>query len=506
MANGPRQYDVCIIGGGIVGTYVGRLLAGHGSRVVILERGPRDLSRLGPPTPRVECVQRMHLGVTNARNQVLGGNTHFWGGGLMRSDSRTVEGALGFRESEIEGRCEDLSTHFDEAERALGLRHALLRVPLDPLVDGLGRCDVAEIAVLPGRARNVAASALDVIRSTSGCDVFCDVSNMKIAPPSPSGRVEEVTFASLGTAYRVEAGVFVISAGAADSNLLVASHRAQLGQRDNVNVGTSLHDHFSVPLFRMRVDSDGAFANAIAPTFEDGVIVGRHFEMDSGAGWGSRGFLHFQFYFDDVSPYRDIKSVLALRQQRAGGRKVVPAIARMLPQLRTLWKIGYSRFVKHRLYLAPAIPVVATLDFETYPSMDNRFLTSIEERPALRWDVHEEDVVTFVGLANRCGHLVSDFCKRFGAGAEPVADWSTPSAAESYLRMTATDTYHLGGGLAVGRGDRDDVVDLNLKLTGTQNVYVLSSAVFRRPGVANPALTLLALANRFARQRSQSPC
>jgi choline dehydrogenase-like flavoprotein len=499
MASHRREYDVCIIGGGIVGTHVGRLLASRGRRVAILERGPRDLSGLRPPTPRVECVQRVHGGVTNARNQVLGGNAHFWGGGLMRSDSSTVEGALGFPESEHRGRGEDLSADFDEAERALGLRHTLLRGPLGRTVDGLDRCDVAEIAVLPGRARNVAAAALDAIRASSGCDVYCDASGLKISTPTSAARVDEVTFDSLGVAHRVAGGVFVISAGAADSNLLVASQLVPLGQGGSTNIGVSLHDHFSVPLFRMRPDPDGSFSSAIAPTFEDGVIVGRHFEMDSGSGWGARGFLHFQFYFDEVSPYREIKSVLALRQQRAGPRAILPAVARMLPQVGRLSKIGYSRFVKHRLHLSPAVPVVATLDFETYPSAKNRFSGSADARPALHWDVREEDVVTFIGLAERCRRLVSDFCKRFGAAAEPLADWSAPAAAEGYLRSAATDAYHLGGGLAVGH-DRDGVVDLNLRLRGTDNIYVISSAVFKRPGVANPTLTLLALANRFARQ------
>ena len=57
--------------------------------------------------------------------------------------------------------------------------------------------------------------------------------------------------------------------------------------------------------------------------------------------------------------------------------------------------------------------------------------------------------------------------------------------------------YHLGGGVAVGR-----LLDSDLRLHGTENVFVISSAIMQKAGIANPVLTLLALAHRFAQNQT----
>ena len=81
--------------------------------------------------------------------------------------------------------------------------------------------------------------------------------------------------------------------------------------------------------------------------------------------------------------------------------------------------------------------------------------------------------------------LVAELARKYGLGVEGLSDFSSPSSATDYLHAAATDTFHLGGGLAA---DVDDMgaVDQNLRLVGTDNVYVVSTAVLRRSGVVNP--------------------
>ena len=54
------------------------------------------------------------------------------------------------------------------------------------------------------------------------------------------------------------------------------------------------------------------------------------------------------------------------------------------------------------------------------------------------------------------------------------------------------------GGTPMGRGQGDGVVDRNLKIFGTSNVYVVGSSTFPSSGHANPTLTIVQMSLRLA--------
>ena len=57
---------------------------------------------------------------------------------------------------------------------------------------------------------------------------------------------------------------------------------------------------------------------------------------------------------------------------------------------------------------------------------------------------------------------------------------------------------HHMGGTPMGRGQGDGVVDRNLKIFGTSNVYVVGSSTFPSSGHANPTLTIVQMSLRLA--------
>lgn len=58
--------------------------------------------------------------------------------------------------------------------------------------------------------------------------------------------------------------------------------------------------------------------------------------------------------------------------------------------------------------------------------------------------------------------------------------------------------YHHIGGTRMGTSKLDSVVDSNLKVHGTKNLYVCGSSVFTKGGHANPTLTIVQLSLRLA--------
>ena len=66
------------------------------------------------------------------------------------------------------------------------------------------------------------------------------------------------------------------------------------------------------------------------------------------------------------------------------------------------------------------------------------------------------------------------------------------------VRLMNPDGAHATSTCRMSVSDADGVVDRNLRVHGTDNLYVCSNAVFPNVAAANPTLTLTALAVRLA--------
>jgi choline dehydrogenase-like flavoprotein len=70
------------------------------------------------------------------------------------------------------------------------------------------------------------------------------------------------------------------------------------------------------------------------------------------------------------------------------------------------------------------------------------------------------------------------------------------AGAQDVLKI---DRYaHLVGGCRMGFTPEDSVVDSSHRVWGTRNLFVCDGSVFPTQGAANPALVVMAVADRFA--------
>ncbi len=302
-----------IVGGGIVGTFLADHLTRRGATVALIERGSTAFSTRGAAAPAVECAKRQHIGAYKARNHVLGGNGFFWGGGLVRPPSTRLCDLLGA--SADSGDFDtDLIEHFVAVEAELAPNYQAVRVRCSPEDCGIGPLYLSETMVLAGRARNISLRALSKLRANKRCQIIAEAELIHF---SRSGmKIASVEIVTGGQRVVVRADTIVISAGTINSNLILLRHANELGV--TADIGRGLHEHLSVPMYAVTGFVSPKLRKLVAPSIRNGAVVGRRFEIPKSPAFGHGGFIHFQFPFDDVSPYREIKDVMALRQQRAG--------------------------------------------------------------------------------------------------------------------------------------------------------------------------------------------
>jgi choline dehydrogenase-like flavoprotein len=125
--------------------------------------------------------------------------------------------------------------------------------------------------------------------------------------------------------------------------------------------------------------------------------------------------------------------------------------------------------------------VVLKLQPELEPRPENRVTLSADAQPQLRFDLSPRDLATLAAGEECIARQVRALGGRFER-AEPSLKWR----------------WHPSGTARMGFGAKDGVVDRDLRVFGTENLYVCGAAVFPTGATANPTLTVVALSLRLA--------
>jgi choline dehydrogenase-like flavoprotein len=166
------------------------------------------------------------------------------------------------------------------------------------------------------------------------------------------------------------------------------------------------------------------------------------------------------------------------------------------------WQLGrtyqYCQQLKDRglggvllgFYLSPRNPVSIkiALGIEMAPDMNNQI------------NLNTKNVDAFGNPGANLHLEFSEQDKRlWNAGEEIVFDIFKRLKSDTISKNELLHwSHHHMGGTCMSEHAEDGVVDENLRVHGTDNLYVLSSSVFVTAGVANPTLTIAALAHRLS--------
>ena len=488
------EVDVVIIGAGIVGTFLAKQLIRLGKTVALVDRGASSLTMQKPAVPRIECSAAKHKGAFDARNQVLGGNGHYWGGGLIRPQSTTLGDVLGLVNSEDEFLAADLDRHFRAAEMDSGVPFALHWQEFSPQSKLIGTCGLAPFFLLAGKARNTSIQALTELRKSDRCKIFTNVEFLSFIR-SEENKISGVRITHEAEPICIKCTEVILSAGAIDTLLMLQKHAKIFGLADNHGVGENLHDHIAVPIATIGNVTDKRLRELMFPVFRPNGFSIRQFGLLRDAAEPSCGLLRFIPMLDEVSPYKEFKEVFALRQKGASPLIVAKSAASTVSKLPLLARIGYERYANKQLYISKRLPVQALLVFETADNAQNLTRMTSDHKASINWRLNSTDELTFERLLDRAHILLDEFTATYGIKVDWNAKLKTSPERRAFLHEESMDAFHLGGGIRYG-----GVIDHRLRLTSTQNVSVISTAVLQRPGLPNPTLTLLALAHRCAEQ------
>ncbi len=134
---------------------------------------------------------------------------------------------------------------------------------------------------------------------------------------------------------------------------------------------------------------------------------------------------------------------------------------------------------------------------EQTPVLENR-MELAEDGDTLK--IHYKYVDQDVDSAIRCHELLDRWLRKCNCGE--LKYWFPKKEMPAAIRDGSMDGLHQVGTTRIADNADDGVVDRNLKVWGTSNLYICSSSVFPTSGQANPTFLLGAFAVRLANHLS----
>jgi choline dehydrogenase-like flavoprotein len=497
----PEQMrcDVCIVGAGAIGIYLGMQLANTGLDVVLLEAGGHDSGSYADVGFKADFSKDPYPGATQGRFFGLGGSTSQWGGLLFPYTHLDVRTQTDFQPDQWPRIVRDVEQY---GQRVLG-HLGFTRDPdffgfaeqglrgISPALKGIGLQPAASLFI-PFRKRNFKTQLHQPISNAGSVRVVINsvVNAWSMRENDPSStKVASVSAVSPNEqSVTVRADRFVISAGTIESTRLLLELDSQFSTRvtrATSAVGCYMSDHLSCVVADTEpVDTNKAI-RLFSPRFQRGWMRSLRFMENEPQPGGVRAFGHI--VFDQSSPgFNVVRDVLYGVQNRKIPRL---SLGDLFTGFITGAGIAWSRFVQNELHVPRGTKSRFLLDTEQVPLRENHIsLGNNTDRygrrsPIIHWKITQQDLDNMATI-----------------GARMVDSWNRSSLDIPRLKPRELqwdssrpyDTFHAVGTCRMGEDD-EAVVSPELQVWGVDNLWVASTAVLPTVGTANPTFPLLCM-------------
>ncbi|AOF84320.1 GMC oxidoreductase family protein [Hydrogenophaga sp. RAC07] len=518
-------HDVVIVGGGTVALLLAVLLERGGQRVLVLETGGGSFEAPSQALNDATVTGRAHTGISVARGRALGGTSNLWGGQLTGFVPSDFEARAGVADAPWPISYDDLLPWYEAVARELRLADVLDEsTPQAHKLFGEGFPDIPGFTLFltrwlkePAMARyfrerlhNAPNLTVLLHAHATGLDLAPDgehITSVRVALPD-------------GTSLAIQGRRFVLANGTIEIARLLLASAVELPQApwaNNTWVGAGFQDHLEMRGARVHLLDKPRFLR----TFQNIVLGGHKYQpklrLDTGpATAGTGAALNVTGYFAFESSIAEhlqhlkvlVRSLMRGGLPRQGLGLNLGEVLRHVKGMGSAWVPMIVQYLRHhRIYNPGDRGVWLVMHAEQLPRDDSRITLDPERKDrfgmplaSLDWRIGgQPEVRAMAAFVRRIGDSL------LAAGLARVEIDALLDTEDTRVLDHARDTFHQCGGARMGHHAGDGVVDSELRVFGTRNLFVAGAAVFRTSSYANPTFTAMALTARLAERLQREP-
>lgn len=539
--NSTLSAEVVVVGSGPMGIVVGLELADKGHRVLLVESGGVRFDPAAQELARQSGNDPWHVSSALAVRRGVGGTSATWGGRCVPFDRIDFEPRPAVPDALWPVEYDEMTRYLQRAcEWCRCGRPVFSAVELPELagrsmIPGFPDGDVLTTSLerwsLPTRFGRVYRKRLELARRL---ELVTGLTCTEIACDPHSGQVDHLVLRSLDGKQAIARGRYYVLAtgGLEATRLLLASndvHSAGIGNASG-HLGRWYMAHVEARVARVHLTTPPESTIHDHERDADGVYVRRRFTfspalqrrkgLPNAAIWfvnpamsdpahGS-GILS-GVYLTLISPLGRFMLAEAIRQAhtrtstpvriRDHLRNIVRDLGRAI---RFALDFSYRRFLKPGRkapgFFVPSAANIYPLDYhgEHLPNPDSRVILTSERDalgvPRIRTEMRfsDEDVAS----VERAMRELDAALREAGVGHLEFLFDDVAAGVRDCLHQASG--FHQTGTTRMAASAADGVVDTNLAVFGTENLFVASTSTFPTSSQANPTLTGIAFALRLA--------
>ena len=501
------EADICIIGAGAAGIVLSQNLARTKCRVVLLESGGREFEADTHQLNTVTSVGLPHLGVHDGRFRALGGSTTRWIGQMLPLDPIDFERRSWVAWSGWPLRYRMLTDYYRRALDVVGLGNAFRtddeiwrRIGIAPQL-GNGLMSYCSRWCPQPDLSQVFADTLT--RSDwLQCILHATVKTFSVRGDA----ADSVVASSLnGRSVRVRARAFLVCVGGIETPRLLLQpledgRPAPWAGSDAI--GRYFQDHLFGSVGEIVARNPARLHESFDRIYAGGLKYHPRFNLSEAMQRQSRllgagGLVTFETSkMDLINQTRE--ACREILQRRISRDVLARAASGMLRGAPTIARLLWRGIVQGRAFNPHDLGTQLVIQLEQAPRPESRITLADEtdalgmRRAKLDWRLGQLELDTVAAFARTAKAAFE------AAGLATIRVHPEVEAGDQDALSRLRDLYHHAGTARMADDPAGGVVDTDLRVFGSRNVYVCGSAVFPTSGVANPTHTILALALRLA--------
>lgn len=502
--NRPRAV---VIGAGTVGLFLGALLVERGWKVVVVESG--NIALGGFSSQAYSSIGKPHRGIVNGRSRSLGGSSNLWGGQLVEFQPIDFERRL---TAQVDG----WPIPFSELQPYFAKTFLRLGIPT-----GIHDDDTVLAAAMGERPHFADGVELFLTRwmktpsiaALYAREIESDPSLKVLLGHTATGfRYEGTDVTAVlarndrGETVDLEGDCYVMAAGTVETVrlLLAAAHddSCHCPWHHNRMLGLRFQDHLGgrigavLPFDRQRLFACFSTIYWKGFKFQPKLRLSEAVLREEGL-LGMQAIMSFESSVSEHLVYLKQFLKAAIYSRKVTG--IASFFKHLIGCVRHLPPLMWTYLKDHRVYVPFDSRISLNVQAEQRPTDRSRItldpLTRDEcglPRVVLDWQLDGSELPSIQALAVRCDRALRD------AGLGEVRIANDLTAGKPEFLDSLSDTYHAAGGAVMAIDESHGVVDPNLRVFGTSNLFVSSPAVLPTSSSANVTFTTLALATRLA--------
>ena len=500
---------IIVIGGGTAGLYAARELVRKGKEVLVIESGSEALGNFAPET--YDSVGKTHEGIRIGRSKSLGGTSNLWGGQLVEFQPVDFLGREWLQDSKWPVTYKEIAAYHQQTYENLGIGAEFQN---DSVV--LKQAGVSDPKFSNGlelfltrwlKIPSMAVAYAEEIRSSSRLKVLLEHSVTGFG--FEGGKISGVRIVGPKGAQQILRGrTFILACGTFEITRLllhVASSDTEICPwANNQNIGRYFQDHLIGRVASVEIRDRKRFFNTFSTIVRSGQKFQPKLRLQDSTLRSERILNLYGMMAFESSASENLVYLKQFLKAAIFSRKI-DGVGDLFRNLLACWKhllpLMWKYVVANRVFVPSTSKVSLHIQSEQPAMPESRI--SIDPlvkdhlglpKMILDWRTGYEELPSIRDFTRRV-----DAAFRESGMAELRVDEGLEHGDPAFLD-TLRDNYHQVGGARMGFSEEDGVVDRDLKVFGTDNLYVVGASTFRTSGNANTTFTALTLVTRLVDQ------